>query len=75
VTLDADLYSSTIFVLNQLRSWIRPGTFLYFDDLSRPEHEPKAFDEFIRESGLRFQAVAADRSLNNAVFECVATGS
>jgi O-methyltransferase len=71
VTLDADLYSSTILVLNRLRNAIRPGTFLYFDDLSRPDHEPKAFDEFMRESGLRFRPVVADRSLNNAVFECV----
>jgi hypothetical protein len=71
ITLDADLYSSTIFVLNRLRDAIRPGTFVYFDDLSRPDHEPKAFDEFMRESGLRFRPVVADRSLNNAAFECV----
>jgi Macrocin-O-methyltransferase (TylF) len=71
VNMDADLYSSTIFVLNHLREAFRPGVFLYFDDLSRPEHELKAFDEFLRETGLRFRAVVADRSLNNAVFECV----
>jgi hypothetical protein len=71
VNMDADVYSSTIFVLNELRHAFRPGMFLYFDDLSRPEHEPKAFEEFLRESGLRFRPVVADRSLNNAVFECV----
>ena len=71
ITLDADLYSSTIVALNRLRDAIRPGTFVYFDDLSRPDHEPRAFDEFMRESGLRFRPVVADRSLNNAAFECV----
>ena len=71
VNMDADLYSSTIFVLRHLREAFRPGTYLYFDDLSRPEHEAKAFEEFMRESGLEFRPVCADRSLNHAFFECV----
>ena len=72
VTLDADLYSSTICVLRHLRHWIRPGTYLYFDDLCRIEHEPKAFDEFMGESGRRFAIICSDHSLNRAMFECVA---
>lgn len=71
ITLDADLYSSTIFVLRQLHSYIVPGTFIYFDDLSRPDHEPRAFSDFIEETGLRFRPVIADRSLNYAFFECL----
>ena len=71
ITMDADLYSSTIYVLRHLRPWIRPGTFIYFDDLSRPDHEPRAFDEFMKESGLKFRPVCADQSLNTAFFECV----
>ena len=70
ITMDADLYSSTIYVLRHLRPWIQRGTFIYFDNMSRPEHEPRAFDEFIRESGLKFDPVCADRSLNTAFFEC-----
>ena len=31
INLDADLYSSTIYVLNTLRKSIQPGTYLYFD--------------------------------------------
>jgi len=72
VTLDADLYSSTICVLRHLRSSIRPGTYLYFDDLCRLEHEPKAFHEFMSDSGRRFELVCADHSLNRAMFQCVA---
>lgn len=72
ITMDADLYSSTIYVLRHLRSYIKPGTFIYFDEMSRPEHEPRAFREFMEESELKFQLVAADESLNNAFFECVA---
>lgn len=71
IIMDADLYSSTIYVLRHLQPHIKPGTFVYFDDMSRPEHEPRAFDEFMKESGLHFRPVCADRSLNCAAFECV----
>lgn len=71
VNMDADLYSSTILVLRHLRPFIKPGTFLYFDNMSRPEHEPRAFDEFMDESGLKFKPVCADKPLNCAFFQCV----
>jgi hypothetical protein len=70
ICLDADLYSSTIYVLRTLRRWISKGTFIYFDEMSRPEHEPKAFKEFMDESGLTFLPICADQSLNRAFFEC-----
>ena len=71
INLDADLYSSTIYVLNQLRPHIRPGVYLYFDDMSRPDHEPRALEEFLRASGLTLRPLAADVTLNNALFLCV----
>jgi len=71
IVMDADLYSSTIYVLRHLRPWIRPDTFIYFDDMSYLEHEPKAFDEFMKESGLKFRPVCADKSLRHAFFECI----
>lgn len=71
ITLDADLFSSTIYVLRHLRSFIEPGTFIYFDDMCRPEHEPKAFHEFMKESGLKFKLIATDCSLNCTFFECL----
>ena len=72
ITLDADLYSSTIYVLRHLASHIKPGTFIYFDDMSRPEHEPRAFCEFMEESGLKFQLAAVDETLNCTFVECIA---
>ena len=71
IVLDADLYSSTQCVLHHLCDVITPGTYIYFDDMSRPDHEPKAFREFIKQSGLRFRPIAADYSLNYMFFECV----
>lgn len=71
IAMDADLYSSTIYVLHQLEKTIGPGTYIYFDDMSRPDHEPRAFEEFIQETGRRFRLVCADRSLNTAFFQCI----
>jgi hypothetical protein len=77
IMIDADLYSSTICVLRHLRPWIRRGTYVYFDDLSRPDHELRAFEQFMRESGLRFRPFVADAALNRACLVCegVASGS
>jgi hypothetical protein len=70
INIDADLYSSTIYVLHALRGYFKPGVYLYMDDMSRPDHEPRALEEFIQESGLRFNVLAADTTLNNVLFYC-----
>ena len=70
INIDADLYSSAVCILRHLRAAIRAGTFLYFDDFSQMEHEPKAFDEFLRESGLGFHLIAATQSLAQVFFKC-----
>lgn len=71
LNLDADLYSSTIFVLEFLRPYIKPGTLLYFDEMNHVDHEPRAFDEFVAKSKLNFKPVHADRTLAHVSFECV----
>ena len=75
IAIDADLYSSTICVLRHLRPHITTGTFVYLDDMSQPDHEPRALAEFMAESGLRFAAVAADRTLRCVFLRCVGSGS
>jgi Macrocin-O-methyltransferase (TylF) len=69
--MDADLYSSTSFVLRSLRRYMRPGTLIYFDELNHVDHEPRAFAEFMQEAQLSFKPVCADRTLTYACFECV----
>jgi Methyltransferase domain len=68
VNMDADLYSSTATAFRFLGRWIRPGSLLYFDEMSRIEHEPKAFIEFARGSGRRFKPLCADKSLDKVCF-------
>jgi hypothetical protein len=71
LNIDADLYSSTVTVLSFLRPHIKAGTLIYFDDMSRPDHEPRAFHEFMEKTGLAFKLVAAEQSMNRAFFECL----
>jgi Macrocin-O-methyltransferase (TylF) len=70
ITLDADLYSSTKTVLQHLDKWIVPGTFVYFDDFAHMEHEPKAFDEYLQNTGKRFKLAFTVMGLNYSVFVC-----
>lgn len=70
IILDADLYSSTKCVLDHFRPHIKPGTLIYFDELNEIDHEPRAFDEFVQESGLNFRPVCIDRGFQYAFFEC-----
>jgi O-methyltransferase len=71
VNLDADLYSSTILVMRSLAPHLKPGTFVYFDEMNHPDHEPKAFDEFVAETGITFRPVCADRTFAFVIFEVV----
>ena len=72
VNFDADLYSSTMLVLNHIEKWVVPGTMFYFDEMSRVDHEPAAFKDFMDRTGKRFKVLAVDHSLNTCAFECVA---
>jgi hypothetical protein len=54
VHLDADLYSSTLFVLTRLAPVLRPGDVLLFDEFGVPMHEFKAFTEFVQAYGVRY---------------------
>jgi hypothetical protein len=68
VNMDADLYSSTIFVLRELKDQIIPGTYIFFDEFNTMEHEFRAFDEFINETGMRFSLVGFADSMQHVVF-------
>ena len=68
LNLDADLYSSTIYVLKTLKDEIAPGTYIYFDEFSNRDHELRAFDEFMTETGMNFSLVGVTDAMQHAVF-------
>jgi hypothetical protein len=69
--LDADLYSSTQCALTALEPFIVPGTYVYFDEFNHRNDELRAFDEFIRRTGMVFGPVVATYSLEHIVFQRV----
>lgn len=60
--LDADLYSSTATVLNQVRPRLRPGSVIVFDEYFNypgwQQHEHRAWQEFVTAFAIKFQYVA-----------------
>lgn len=72
INIDADLYTSTKYVLDILGERIEIGAWLYFDEFSDWQHEFRAFREFIRDTGMRFQAIAECNGLYNIAFRRIA---
>jgi hypothetical protein len=68
IFIDADLYSSASYVLKTMRPHIKVGTILYFDEFWDRYHEMKAFDEFLTESGMKFELVAAANGMRCVAF-------
>ncbi len=68
IFLDADLYSSTAFVLNTLKPHIKVGTILYFDEFWDRQHESRAFEEFLIETGMKFELIVATYGMRNVCF-------
>jgi O-methyltransferase len=46
IMMDADLYSSTLFVLSSLAPFLKAGDIIFFDEFAVPTHEFKAFKDF-----------------------------
>jgi Flp pilus assembly protein TadD len=63
VNIDCDIYSSARTVLTALGERLRPGSIVVFDEYignqTWREHEYKAFQEFVAETGMRYEYFAA----------------
>ena len=70
INMDADLYSSTKYVLSYLCPQIKPGTLIYFDEMNHLDHELRAFEEFTTQNSIKFRPLCADRTLAHVSFEC-----
>ncbi len=68
VHLDADLYSSTLYLLFALAPWLRPGDLLLFDEFGIWEHEFRAWRDFATAVELPLRAVARTDNWRRVVF-------
>ncbi len=59
VNLDADMYTSTLFVLTTLAPYLKSGDLIFFDEFSCPLDEFRAFEEFVRSFRVKYEVLAA----------------
>jgi hypothetical protein len=59
IHVDSDLYESALFALKELRSRIRPGTIIVFDEFAgtMPDDEARAFREFVKQTGANYRYI------------------
>ena len=70
--IDCDMYSSTWDVFSALKSRMKVGTIIYFDEYADKENEMRAFDEFMRRTDMKFKLLIEDRICSHMVFERIA---
>jgi O-methyltransferase len=59
INLDADMYTSTLFVLTTLGRVLKAGDILFFDEFSCPLDEFRAFEEFVRSFRVKYGVLGA----------------
>lgn len=69
ILLDADLYSSTLFALTALAPRLRTGDILLFDEFFSPQHEFRAFHDFLQAyTRVKLKLIAAANNYNFTAF-------
>ncbi len=62
INIDADLYSSTLFVLTMGHRILKKGSIIIFDEFSSVLHEFRAFEDYCAAYGVSFEVVAYTKS-------------
>lgn len=57
VHMDADLFSSTLFVLTSLAPYLKEGDIIMFDEFNVPNHEFFAFDMFVKSYYIKYEVL------------------
>lgn len=59
IHMDADLYTSTLFVLTSISPFLDKGDIIIFDEFNVPMHEFKAFSEWISSYYIKYEVIEA----------------
>lgn len=62
INIDADLYSSTLFVLTQLDRKLVKGSIIIFDEFSSVLHEFRAFEDYCSAYNVKFEVIASSKT-------------
>lgn len=69
--MDADLYSSTLFILIILNSFIEKGTIIIFDEFAHIEHEFPAFREYLKVCDRNWKLLCARSDFGKIAIEII----
>ena len=59
IHMDADLYTSTLFVLTSISHFLEKGDIIIFDEFNVPMHEFKAFSEWVSSYYIKYEVIGA----------------
>jgi len=59
INMDADLYTSTLYVLTTIAPLLKSNDIIIFDEFGVPLHEFKAFIEFVNSFYINYEVIAA----------------
>jgi O-methyltransferase len=71
IMMDADLYSSTMYVLTTIAGHLKKDDIIFFDEFAVPTHEFKAFYDFTQSYYVNMQLIAAANNYYFAAFKIV----
>lgn len=71
IHLDADLFSSTLYVLTSLSPYLKKGDILLFDEFSVPNHEFFALNLFIESYYIQVKLLGGVNNFFRAAFEII----
>lgn len=71
IHMDADLYTSTLFVLTSISPFLNKGDILIFDEFNVPMHEFKAFTEWTQSFYINYEVLAAVNNFYQVAFRIV----
>ncbi|HET8572970.1 MAG TPA: class I SAM-dependent methyltransferase [Edaphocola sp.] len=59
IHMDADLFSSTLFVLTSIAPYLNKGDIIFFDEFNVPNHEYAAWEDFVSSYYVDFEVLGA----------------
>jgi hypothetical protein len=69
IHMDADLYTSTLYVLTSIAPHLRKGDIILFDEFTVPTHEFLAFTEFLAAYYIKVELIAAQNNYYFSAFK------
>ncbi len=69
--IDGDMYTSAMYPLAMLHSYLKPGDLIFFDEFAVPLHEFRAFVDFTESFKVKLEPVGAINNYLQAAFRVV----